>query len=173
MSLKRSAAFMDLLGHGSNEMPAASEVNSIASSSDSEEYDNSTFVVIQELQRLESTSSIPSEFIYTVEEPILSKVNLLAPSVSLSSIAERFQSLQIDSVDSIEIPVEQPQIVELTRETLVKRLRNLVLGSLRNFNGDDEVKNVNFQREKNSSQIFFQTSLPGNQTRKYALSYRK
>jgi hypothetical protein len=139
---------MDLLGHGFDDITAATEVVSIASSSDSEVSQNESFVVIQELQRLESASSIPSEFIYTVDEPNLSKVNLIAPSVSVSSVFERYQNLQIEKDDPIKFTVEEPETVEFTRENLMKRLRNLVLKSLRNFNGDLEVKTENFNVKK-------------------------
>lgn len=70
-----------------------------------------------------------------------SKINLLVPSTSSSTLIEKFN----EHVDEIADEVKKRQVGDLTfsREELLKKLENLVKKSIKNFDNDDEVNNEN------------------------------
>lgn len=149
---------MNLLGsENSSVEAAAADAVSVVSSSESEDSANG-FVVIQELQRTESCSSFYSEFTIS-ESTNPSNVNLLVgPSVSASSIVQRFQGLQIQNDENFQFVNEKAEtVITFSRESLQKRLKNLIAMSQRNFNGDPEVNKIQFCiPTKISHETFFQ-----------------
>lgn len=108
-----------------------------------------------------------------------SKTNLLiAPSASASSILERSRFAEraeeiIAKVNKYAVDLEANGI-GFTRGALIKRLQNLVSKSVKNFNGDVEVKPMfhQFRAFFLTNLWFLQLTLPGNKTQKFALRYR-
>lgn len=68
----------------------------------------------------------------------LSKINLLAPSSSTTTLIDRYMG-QVDEIVEEFENQKANDIQYLTRDELRKRLQELVNKSIRNFNNDDEV----------------------------------